>query len=173
MVTAAVHSACMLDVILTALSLARVCLYPSFLKSTLADCSSWDCKSWTQRSAIFLFLFLLDIENYQLTCFFFKKFFYFIFDCAGSSLLCAGFPSCRKQGPLFIVVCGLRLAVAFLVVDRRPRCAQASGVAVRGLSSCGSRALECWLSSVAHRLKLPCGTCSLPGSGMGPMCPGL
>ena len=51
--------------------------------------------------------------------------------------------SCREQRPVFTVVCGLLITVASLVADHRPGCAQASVVAVRGLSSCGLRALEC------------------------------
>ena len=116
--------------------------------------------------------FLLDIENSRLTCFFFKKFIYFIFDCAGSSLLCVGFPSCREQGPLLTVVCGLLTAVASLVADHR--------LGVHRFGSCGtwaqwlrSRALERWLSGCGIQASLLRGTCSLPGSGIRPMCPGF
>ena len=55
------------------------------------------------------------------------------------------FSSCRERGRLFVVVCGLLVAVA-------SRGAQALGtraslVVVYGLSSCGSWALEHRLSS--------------------------
>ena len=56
------------------------------------------------------------------------------------------FSSCGERGPLFVVVCGLLIAVASLVAERALG-ARASVIAARGLSSSGSRALECRLSS--------------------------
>ena len=51
----------------------------------------------------------------------FKKkiylFYLFIFGCVGSSLLCAGFPSCGEWGPLFVVVRELLTEVASLVAE--------------------------------------------------------
>ena len=57
---------------------------------------------------------------YLIFIFFFVKinFYLFIFGCAGSLLLHMGFSSCREQGLLFLVVCGLLIAVASLVAER-------------------------------------------------------
>ena len=46
---------------------------------------------------------------------------------------------------------GLLIAVASLVVEHGALGAQASVVVARGLNSCGSRALECRLSSCGTR----------------------
>ena len=54
--------------------------------------------------------------------------------------------SCREQGLLFVAVRGLRIAVASRC-RARALGMQASVVVARGLSSCGSRVLECRLSS--------------------------
>ena len=64
------------------------------------------------------------------------------------------FSSCSEQGLLFVAVHGLLTAVASLVVEHR-LCARGlqwlwhvgSVVVVRRLSSSGSQALECRLSS--------------------------
>ena len=45
----------------------------------------------------------------------FENFYYFVFDCAGSSSFAQAFSSCGKQGPLFIAVHGLLIRVASLV----------------------------------------------------------
>ena len=57
------------------------------------------------------------------------------------------FSSCSEQGLLLAVVHRLLIAVASLIAEHRLQDARASVVVVRGLSSCGSRALEHWLSS--------------------------
>ena len=51
------------------------------------------------------------------------------------------FSSCGERGLLFVVVCGLLIAVASRCGARAVG-ARASVVVARGLSSCGSRALE-------------------------------
>ena len=53
------------------------------------------------------------------------------------------FFSCGEWGLLFVVVCGLLIAVASLVAEH--------GLWARGLNSCGSRGLECGLSSCGTR----------------------
>ena len=57
------------------------------------------------------------------------------------------FSSCGERGLLFVAVHGLLIAVASLCCGPRALGVQASGVVARGLSSCGSRALEHRLSS--------------------------
>ena len=53
------------------------------------------------------------------------------------------FSSCSEWGLLFVAVRGLLILVASLVVEH--------GLLVRGLSSCGSRALERRLSNCGTR----------------------
>ena len=102
---------------------------------------------------------------------FFFFFFFFFFGCIGSSSLCAGF-SCGKRGLLFFAVHGLLVAVA-------SRCgaqalgAWASVVVARGLSSCGSQALEHRLRSCGARAQLLRSMWDLPGPGLEPMSPAL
>ena len=89
-------------------------------------------------------------------------------------LLCCAraFSSCSKRGLLFILVCGLLIAVT-------SRCrawalgARASVVVAHGLSSCGSWALERRLSSCGTRASLLRGMWDLPGPGLQPMFPAL
>ena len=50
---------------------------------------------------------------------------------------------------------------------------QASVVVARGLSSCGSWALEHGLSSCGPQAELPCGMRDLPGPGIKPVYPTL
>ena len=52
---------------------------------------------------------------------------------------------------LFVVVCGLLIAVASLVAEHWALGARGSVVVARGLRSCGSRALEHRLSSCGAR----------------------
>ena len=51
--------------------------------------------------------------------------------------------------------------------------ARASVVVAHGLSSCGSRALECRLSSCGTRASLLCSMWDLPGPGLDPVSPSL
>ena len=71
------------------------------------------------------------------------KFFFFL---AALGLCCCAwaFSSCGERGLLFIAVHGLLIAVASLAAGSRRT---ASVVVACRLSSCGSRALECSLSS--------------------------
>ena len=57
------------------------------------------------------------------------------------------FSSCVKRGLLFVAVHGLLIAVASLVVEHGLQAHRLSVVVARGLSSCGSQALERRLSS--------------------------
>ena len=62
-----------------------------------------------------------------------------------------GFPSCGEWGLLFIVVHGFLIAVASLCCGAQALGVLASVVVARGLSSCGSWALERRLSSSGAR----------------------
>ena len=81
----------------------------------------------------------------------------FLFDCARSWLLCAGFLYLQRGGPRCVSMHGLLIAVApccgarllglqylwcpgLVVVACGPHRTQASVVAARGLGSCGLRA---------------------------------
>ena len=57
------------------------------------------------------------------------------------------FSSCGEWGLLFVAVCGLLIAVAFLCCGTQALGTWAAVVVARGLSSCGSWALERRLSS--------------------------
>ena len=57
------------------------------------------------------------------------------------------FSSCGEWGLLFVVGCGLLIAVASLCCGAEAVGEQVSVVVARGLSSCGSRAPERRLSS--------------------------
>ena len=78
---------------------------------------------------------------------------YFIFDCAGPSLLCMGFLQLRQVGT----------ALHFGVW------ASPCG----GFSCCISQALECRLSSCGSWVWLLCSVLNLPGPGVEPVSPGL
>ena len=82
--------------------------------------------------------------------FFFNVFILFL---AALCLRCCAwaFSSCGEQGLLFVVVCGLLVAVASLCFRAPALGARASVVVARGLSGCGSRALELRLSSCGAR----------------------
>ena len=61
------------------------------------------------------------------------------------------FSSCGEQGLLFVAMHRLLIVVAFLCCRARALGVQASVVAARGLSSCGSWALEHRLSRCGAR----------------------
>ena len=75
------------------------------------------------------------------------------------------FSSCGEQGLLFVGLRGLLVAVASLVAEH--------GLQAHGLSSCGSQALECRLSSCGARAQLLCGMWDLPRPGLEPVSPAL
>ena len=75
------------------------------------------------------------------------------------------FSSSGEQGLLFVVVHGLLIAVAFLVAENGSRRA--------GCSSCGTRALECRLSSCGTQAQLLCVMWDLPRPGIKPVSPAL
>ena len=74
--------------------------------------------------------------------------------------------SCSEWGLLFVVVRGLHIVVASLGT-------RASVVVARGLSSCGSRALEHRLSSCGTQALLLHGMWDLPRPGLEPVSPAL
>ena len=82
------------------------------------------------------------------------------------------FSSCVERRLLFIVVCGLLIAVASLFVEHGLQSA-GSVVVARGLSSCDSRALERRLSSCGAWAQLFHGMWDLPGPGIEPVSPAL
>ena len=61
------------------------------------------------------------------------------------------FTSCGEWGLLFVAVHGFLIEVASLCCGARALGTWASVVVARGLSSCGSWALECRLSSCGAR----------------------
>ena len=83
--------------------------------------------------------------------YFFKKnkFIYFIFDCVGSSLLHVGFSLVAASGGYSLLWCVASHCGGFS--RARALGVRASVVVARGLSSCGSWALEHRLSSCGAR----------------------
>ena len=97
----------------------------------------------------------------------------FVFGCVGSSLLCVGFLQLRRAGA---TLCGGAWAShcgGFSRCRARALGAWASIVVARGLSSCGSQALEHRLSSCGTWAQLLCGMWDLPGPGLEPVSPAL
>ena len=84
--------------------------------------------------------------------FLFINLFIYLF-LAVSDLRCCvwAFSSCGERGLLFVVVHGLLIEVASLCCGAQALGVQASVVVARGLSICGSWALECRLSSCGAR----------------------
>ena len=77
----------------------------------------------------------------------FNKFIYLFMDALGLCCCTRAFFSCSKWGLLFVVVRGLLVVVVSLCFGARALGVRASVVVARGLSSCGSWALEHRLSS--------------------------
>ena len=71
------------------------------------------------------------------------SFYFFTFGHVGLRCCVRPFSSCGQRGLLFVAVLGLLIAVASLVAEHR--------LWARGLSSCGSWALERRLSSYGAR----------------------
>ena len=80
-----------------------------------------------------------------------NKFIYLFLAALGLRCCTQAFSSCGERGLLFVVVHGLLIAVASLCCGARALGAWASVVVARGLSSCGSWALELRLSSCGAR----------------------
>ena len=70
------------------------------------------------------------------------KLIYLFLPALGLRCCARAFFSCGERGLLFVAVHGLLIGVASLCCGTRGLGARASVVVARGLSSCGSRALE-------------------------------
>ena len=94
-------------------------------------------------------------------------FIYFIFGCVGSSLLCTGFLWLGRVGAT--LSCSVRAShcSGFSLLQ------STDGLQAHGLSSCGSQALECRLSSCGEWAQLLRGMWDLPGPGLEPVSPAL
>ena len=101
----------------------------------------------------------------------FKLFYLFILGCVGSSLLHVGFLQLRGVGAT--LRCGARASHcgSFSCCRAQALGTQPSVVAVCGLSSCGSRALEHRLSSCGTLAQLLRGMWDLSGPGLEPWVP--
>ena len=106
------------------------------------------------------------------TCFLKKDlFFNFIFDWAGLRCFLRAFFSCGKRGLLSGRGAQASHWSGFSCCGAQPLGMQASEAAVCGPSSCGSRALEHWLSSCGTWPWLSWGTWDLPKPGIKPVSP--
>ena len=119
-----------------------------------------------QGSSNFEFIFVYGMRKCSnfILFFFINLFIYFwlrwVFIAA-----CGLFSSCGEQELLLVVVRGLLIAVASLIEEHR--------LQEHGLSSCGSQALECRLSSCGTQAQLLHGMWDLPGPGLEPVSPAL
>ena len=98
-------------------------------------------------------------------------FFKFIFGRVWSSLLCAGFLQLQRAGAT--LRCGVQTSHCggFSCCRARALGTRASVVAARGLSRCGSQALEHRHSSCGTRAQLLHGMWDLPRPGIEPVSP--
>ena len=105
---------------------------------------------------------------------FFKIYlFLFIFGCTGSLLLCVGFLQLQQVGATLHCGAWASHCGGFSCCGARALGAWASVVVARGLSSCGSRVLECMLSSCGTWAQLLCDMWDLPGQGLEPVASAL
>ena len=88
-------------------------------------------------------------------------------------MLCAGFLELWQAGTSLCCSAWGSHCGGFSCCGARALGTQASVVVARGLSSCGSRALEHRLSSSGKWASLLCGMWDLPGLGLEPMSPAL
>ena len=110
---------------------------------------------------------------FKLLCVFFFFLILFIFVWVGSSLLRTGFLQLRQVGATLHCCAWTSHCGGFSCCGAWALGVRASVVAARGLSSCGSRALERRLSSCGTRAQLLHGTWDLPGPGLEPVSPAL
>ena len=102
------------------------------------------------------------------------KFIYlFIFGCVGSLLLCTGFLQLWRAGATLRCGAWASHCGGFSCCRAWAQGAWVSVVVARGLSSCGSRALEHRLSSCSARAQLLYSMWDLPGLGLEPVSPVL
>ena len=97
---------------------------------------------------------------------YFFNYYLFIFGCVGSSLLHAGFLQLRRVGAT--LHCS-----GFSCHGAQDLGARASVAVARGLSSCGSQALERRLRTCGAWASLLRGMWDLPGPGLEPVSPAL
>ena len=102
-----------------------------------------------------------------------KKIYAFIFGCAGSSLLRGLFSSCHEQGLLCNCYTQASHCSGLSCGRAQTPGTLASAATARGLSSCGSQALEHRLSSCSARVWLLHSMYDPPGSGIEPVSPAL
>ena len=112
---------------------------------------------------LFSFLFFINLFLFIL----------FSFGCVGSSWLCEGFLQLWRAGATLCCSARASHCGGFSCCRARALGTRALVVVARGLSSCGSRALECRLSSCGAQAQLLRGMWDLPGPGFEPVSPAL
>ena len=137
-------------------------------------CLTMACKTFFPNTPLRKYINLTMSKDYffMFYLFIFYKFIYLFLATLGLCCCTQAFSSCSKRGLLFLAVCGL-LCSGFSCCGARAPGTRASVVAARGLSSCGSQALECRLSSCGSRAQLLCSMWDLPGPGLEPVSPAL
>ena len=109
----------------------------------------------------------------QLLFYFLIKFYLFVFRCIGSSLLRAGFLQLWQAGATLRCSAQASHCGGFSCCRAQALGARASVVVARGLSSCGSRALDCRLGSCGTWAQLLYSMWDLPRPGLEPVSPAL
>ena len=112
-------------------------------------------------------------EQKRLGFFFLMRKCFVLFCCVGSSLLCAGFLQLWRAGAILRSGVWVSICSSFSCCRAGALGVWASVVAARGLSSCGSRALERSLSSCGAWAQLFCSMWDLPRPGLEPVSPAL
>ena len=121
-----------------------------------------------------LILGISCLQSFKKINFFFNKFtYFFIFGCVGSLLLRAGFLQLRQAGATLCCSAWASHCGGFSCCGARVLGARTSVVVARGLSSCGSWALELRLSSCGARAQLLRSRWDLPRPGLEPVSPAL
>ena len=151
---------------------------PTFLLSVCISCSSTSSQAstllisasprisskwnYTASNLLCLTYFLINLFIYL-----------FVFGCFGSSLLRVGFLQLQRAGATLRCGAWASHCGGFFCCGAWALGAGASVVVARGLSSCGSRALERRLSSCGAWAQLLCVMWDLPGPGLEPVSPAL
>ena len=125
---------------------------------------------------IFAVLYFLEVSRQDLQLFFKKKgylFTYILFlPVLGLCSCTRAFSSCSEWSCSSLWCAGFSLWW-LLLLQSTVLGAWASVVVARGLSSCGSQALECRLSSCGERAQLLRGMWDIPRPGLEPVSPAL
>ena len=133
----------------------------------------WKCNHFWTYTEIFIYIFFKASVFIYLFKFIYLFFVFCFFGFVGSSLLHTGFLQLRRVGATLHCSTWASYCGGFSCCGAQALGVWASVVVARGLSSCGSWALERRLSSCGTRAQLPRSMWDLPGPGLKPVSPAL